>query len=235
MNANHSFIKGLRDGIPIGLGYFSVSITFGMMAASFGIPTWAAVLISFTNLTSAGQFAGISLMASCAPFIEIALTQLVINIRYALMSLSLSQKADSTFTLPHRLLASHFITDEIFAVAAGQNSSINPFYIYGLAVIPVLGWTSGTFVGAAASAFLPEIIQRSLGIVIYGMFIAVIIPPAKKNHSIWLVLSAAVLLSCAFKWLPLFAFISEGFSIMICSIAAAALGAALFPVKEAEQ
>lgn len=233
--SQNNFSQGFRDGIPIGLGYLSVSITFGMMAVNLGFPIWAAVLISFTNLTSAGQFAGISLMAAAAPLAELALTQLVINIRYALMSLTLSQKVDSTLTTFHRFILSFFVTDEIFAVASGQSGEVGRRYLYGLSIAPLCGWTLGTFIGAIASTLLPDSLRSALGIAIYGMFIAIILPPAKKHRPIWAVLAIAIGLSCLFAWTPCLNQISSGFAMILCAVVASIFGAIFFPIKEAEQ
>lgn len=234
-NSQNSFLQGFRDGIPIGLGYLSVSITFGMMAMNLGLPLWAAVLISITNLTSAGQFAGIALMAAAAPLAEMALTQLVINIRYSLMSLAISQKADSTLTTLHRFFVSFFVTDEIFALATGQPKKVGRRYLYGLSIAPLCGWTGGTFIGAAASSLLPASLRSALSIAIYGMFIAIILPPAKKHHPIWAVLAVSIGLSCLFTWAPYLNQLSNGFSMILCALIASAFGAIFFPVKEDEQ
>lgn len=228
------FSKGLRDGVPIGLGYLSVSFTFGMMAVGAGLPVWAAVLISMANVTSAGQFAGLSLLVAGAPCFEMALTQLVINLRYALMSLSLSQKLDSSVNLLDRLVVSFCNTDEIFAVASNQQGEVGKRYLYGLILIPYFGWALGTLVGAAASMFLPEFIRSALGIAIYGMFIAIIVPPAKKFRPVLKVILLAVALSCLFTWVPGLNQVSSGFVIIICAVAASAIGALLFPLKEAD-
>lgn len=227
------FKNGLRDGIPIALGYISVSFTFGLQAVSSGLYWWESVLISLTNLTSAGQFAGLDIMIRGGGFwVEMACAQLVINLRYSLMSLSLSQKADGSLKGIHRWLTGFGITDEIFAVAMGNKNEVSRNYLYGLILLPVLGWTSGTLLGAAAGQILPEIVRSSLGIAIYGMFIAIIIPPAKKNHAVLKVVVIAVVLSCAFKWLPILNTVSSGFVIIICTVIAALVGAIFFPVKE---
>lgn len=231
---HNSFAKGLRDGVPIGLGYLSVSFTFGMMAVTQGLPIWSAVLISMTNLTSAGQFAGLDLIVLGAPLIEMALTQLVINLRYALMSLSLSQKLESSVSTLWRCLIAFGNTDEIFAVSSGQPGKLGKGYMFGLMVVPYIGWAGGTLIGAAASTILPEFIRSALGIAIYGMFIAIIIPPARKQKSVRTVLMVAILLSCLFTFMPVLNQVSTGFVIIICAIAASALGAWLFPVKEDE-
>lgn len=227
------FKNGLRDGIPIALGYISVSFTFGLQAVSSGLYWWESVLISLTNLTSAGQFAGLDIMIRGGGFwVEMACAQLVINLRYSLMSLSLSQKADGSLKGIHRWLTGFGITDEIFAVAMGNKNDVSRNYLYGLILLPVLGWTSGTLLGAAAGQILPEVVRSSLGIAIYGMFIAIIIPPAKKNHAVLKVVVIAVVLSCAFKWLPILNTVSSGFVIIICTVIAALVGAIFFPVKE---
>ncbi|MFY9175240.1 MAG: AzlC family ABC transporter permease [Peptococcia bacterium] len=231
----NSYAIGLRDGIPIGLGYLSVSFTFGMMAVNMGLPVWAAVLISMTNLTSAGQFAGLGLIVASATYFEMILTQMVINLRYALMSLSISQKADKTFNILHRFLISFGVTDEIFAVATGKPSEIGRRYMYGLITAPYIGWALGTFLGAAASIILPATLRSALNIAIYGMFIAIIVPPAKHSRPVLLVLLLAVALSFAIRYIPVLQNLSSGFVIIICAIVASALGAILFPLKEEDK
>ena len=179
-----SFKTGLKDGLPIGLGYLSVSIAFGVQATMAGIPIFMSVFISMTNLTSAGQLAGLTVIAALGTFLEIILTQLVINARYFLMGISLSQKADNSFNLKHRLLCSAFITDEIFAVASAKSSGFSRRYFYGLVLLPYVGWALGTFIGALAGSVLPLQVTNALGIGLYAMFIAIIIPPAVKNRVI---------------------------------------------------
>lgn len=225
---------GLRDGLPIGLGYLSVSFGFGISAIGRGIGVFASVLISMTNLTSAGQVAGVAVIASALPLYEMMLTQLIINIRYSLMGLTLTQKLDDSFSTLHRLAAAFFITDEIYAVASSKKDSICPAYVYGLGTLPWIGWTLGTLLGAAAGAVLPESISGALGIAIYGMFIAIVVPAAKKERGILVCAVSAAAMSCALKYIPLFSFITQGFAIIICALAAAALAALLFPVKEAQ-
>lgn len=230
------FKKGIIAGVPIALGYISVSFTFGLQAVSTGLSWWEAALISLTNLTSAGQFAGLNIMLSGGGFwIEMVCTQFVINLRYALMSLSLSQKADKSVKGIHRWLVSFGITDEIFAVSVGNDGEISKNYLYGIIILPLLGWTGGTLLGAAAGSLLPDVVRDSLSIAIYGMFIAIIIPPAKKDSAILKVISISVLLSCMFKWVPVLNNISSGFAIIICTLVAAAVGAVFFPIKEEKE
>lgn len=227
--------RGIRDGIPIAVGYFSVSFTFGMMAVQSGISPFHAVLISLLNLTSAGQFAGLTVIVSNASLMEMALTQLVVNIRYALMSVSLSQKLDDSVKMRSRLLIAYGNTDEIFAVASSKPGTIGAKYLYGLILLPVLGWVGGTLAGAVASTLLPGTVISALGVALYGMFIAIVVPPAKEHKEVRTVVLIALLLSCAFYYLPVLRQVSSGFMIIICTVAAAAVGAVLFPLKEGEE
>ena len=229
------FLRGLRDGVPIGLGYLSVSFAFGITAVSRGVPAWIALLISMTNMTSAGQLAGLDLMVIGCAMGEMILTQCVINMRYALMSVSLSQKVDQSVRLRDRFLIAFGNTDEVFAVASGQPGKVGRYYLFGLIVAPYIGWSSGTLLGAVASGLLPESVMAALGIAIYGMFVAIVIPPAKKSRAVAWVLGGAVALSCAFRYLPVLNRVSGGFVIIICAVAAAALGALLAPIRDADE
>ena len=231
---NAAFKQGIRHGVPIALGYVSVSFTFGMKAVADGLTAWEAVLISMTNLTSAGQFAALPLMLSGASLVELALTQLIINLRYALMSLSLSQNLDSSMTTPHRLLFSFANTDEIFAVASSQPEKVGKFYLYGLMLTPFLGWAGGTLLGAVAGTLLPAFFRSALGIAIYGMFLAIVLPPAKKSSPVRLVVLLAVALSLCMRYVPFLQGISSGFAIILCAVIASAVGAALHPLDAAE-
>lgn len=224
------FKKGLLHGIPIALGYLSVSFGFGIMAVRSGLSVFSAVMISVTNLTSAGQAAGVEIIAAAGTLVEMALTQLIINIRYSLMGISLSQKLDKSFTVPHRLIASYGITDEIFAVASAQIHPVTPAYMYGLILISFLGWSTGTFLGAAAGEVLPLAVTNAMGIVLYGMFIAIIIPPSRKQKSVLSAVVIAAVFSILFKYV--LTAVSSGFAIIISACAAAAAAALLFPVKE---
>ena len=163
-----AFKRGLHDGVPIGLGYFAVSFTFGMMAAAGGISAGAAVLISLTNLTSAGQFAGIEIIFASGSLWEMALTQLVINLRYCLMSFSLSQKLERGTSTGHRLLVAFGVTDEIFGVSASQDGRVSPWYNYGVMAVAIPGWTLGTLVGAVSGNLLPDFLVSALSVAIYG-------------------------------------------------------------------
>ncbi len=232
MNKELGFARGVRDGVPIGLGYLSVSFSFGLLAVRAGLPVWTAVLISATNLTSAGQLAGLSIIAAGGAVVEMIVTQFVINMRYALMAISLSQKADESFTPLERALAAFGITDEIFAVAASQTGTFGAKYLFGLIVMPFLGWTGGTLLGAAAGNILPEAIKAALGIALYGMFIAVVVPPATQDRGALIAALGAAFLSCCLTYIPVFAGISQGFAVVICACAAASAAAWLHPLPE---
>lgn len=226
--------NGMKHGIPIALGYLSVSFTFGLMAVSSGMYWWQALLISMTNLTSAGQFAGLGIMLSGGALVEMALSQFVINLRYALMSLALSQKVDKSISGIYRWIVGFGITDEIFALSMSQPKQVGKTYMFGLIAVPYAGWAAGTLAGALVGGILPEIISESLGIAIYGMFIAIIVPKAKENINCLKVVICSIVFSCCFKWLPVLNKLSSGFVIIICAVAASALGALLYPIKEEE-
>lgn len=228
----NSFKKGILDGLPIALGYLSVSFAFGINATKDGLHFWASTLMSLTNLTSAGQFAGLAIITAGTAFVEMALTQLVINSRYFLMSVSLSQKLHSSVTPLQKLGIAFGITDEIFAVSMTQKGSIGAKYFYGLMLTPIIGWTSGTFLGAVAGEIFPASIISALSIAIYGMFLAIIIPPARKSRAVLFVVTIAALLSCLLTYIPLLSTIPSGFAIMICAIVAASVGALLFPKED---
>lgn len=228
----HQYVKGMRDGIPICLGYFAVSFTFGMMAVGGGLSIWQAVLISLTNLTSAGQFAGLSLIFSGAPYYEMALTQLVINLRYCLMSFSLSQKVDQKANWFHRFLMACGVTDEIFGISSAVDGALNPCYMYGAMSVAIPGWSLGTLLGAISGSLMPDFIASALGIAIYGMFLAIVIPPAKTNRTVLAVVISAMVLSGIFSVAPVLREVSSGFVIIIVTLVVAGAAALLSPIEE---
>lgn len=230
---NKQFTDGVRDGLPIGVGYFSVSFSFGILAVAGGLSPFHAGLISLTNLTSAGQFAGLTVITAGASLLEMALTQLIINLRYALMSLSLSQKLGPGVGTGKRCLIAFANTDEIFAVAMGRADPLTPLYMAGLALLPILGWTGGTLTGALASQVLPASVRSALGLALYGMFIAIVLPPFRRQRPVRVVVCAALAVSCLLHYLPLLKNISAGFAIILATLASAALGAALYPLPQA--
>ena len=230
MTMKSHFVKGMVSGIPIGLGYLSVSFAFGIMAVRSGLSVLEASLISLTNLTSAGQVGGVEVIVSGGTLLEMAIVQLTINIRYALMALSLSQNLHEGFTFGHRLICSYGITDEIFAVCSTSDEPVRPSYMYGIISISTLGWVSGTFIGAAAGTALPASVTAALGIVIYGMFIAIIVPPSAKHKSILFTVICAAAISILCK--ILLPNLSGGFTVIICAVLSSAVTAIIFPVKE---
>ncbi len=234
MTEVNSFRKGLKDGIPICLGYFSVSFAFGIFAIENGLTVFQATIISLTNLTSAGQLAGVPIiMGGTLP--ELALSQLIINSRYSLMSVSLSQKFSHKVKLKDKLLISYGNTDEIFAVAVSQKGEIGKRYMLGLMLLPIIGWTSGTLIGAVAGNILPAMVTAALGLAIYGMFVAIVVPVAKKEKATAICVAIAIALSCAFKYIPLLSKVPTGFTVIICSVIAAAILAVVAPIKTEEE
>lgn len=226
------FTYGFRKGLPIAFGYIPVSFTFGLMATGGGLPVWLAIFTSLSNLTSAGQFAGTELILAGAGLLEITLTTFIINIRYMLMSFSLSQKIESKITVKQRLLFGFGITDETFTIASLEQGKLTYAFMLGLITGPIAGWTLGTAMGALISESLPLSISNAMGIALYAMFIAIIVPPSKKSRPILLIVLLSVLITIGLKYIPIFSFISSGFRIIIATVLSACVGAAIFPVKE---
>lgn len=233
-NEQLNFNHGLKDGLPIGLGYLSVSFAFGVSASLLGLPFFMSVLISMTNLTSAGQLAGLNIIVALGSVVEMILTQLVINARYFLMSITLTQKLDDSFSFPHRLFCSAFVTDEIFAVASSKKS-FGRNYFYGLVVLPYVGWAVGTLLGSLAGSILPEFISNALGIALYAMFIAIIIPPSATSKGVFATVALASAISCLLYFVPLFNGVSTGISIIISALVSALIMAFICPVNTQEQ
>lgn len=229
-----AYRTGLKRGLPVGIGYFSVSFGFGAMAAAQGIKALDAALISITNLTSAGQFAGLTLIVAAAGLWEMVLTQLVINSRYALMSLALSQRMGKDIGFWPRLVIAFFNTDEIFALAMAEPGKLSTSFMLGLGTTPMIGWTLGTLCGALAGSVLPMNIRAALGVMLYGMFVAIVIPPARKEKPVFVTMLLALAFSCLFTWMPGLKTVSAGISIVICTVAAAAICAWLFPISDKE-
>lgn len=228
------FKKGVHTGLPVGLGYFSVSFGFGAMAIAQGLKALDATLISATNLTSAGQFAGLTLIVAMGTLWEMVMTQIVINSRYSLMSLALSQRMGQRIGFLPRLFIAFFNTDEIFALAMARREPLTVPFLLGLGTLPFFGWTGGTLMGALAGSVLPPDIRAALGVMLYGMFIAIVIPPAKKEKPVLMAVILALILSCLFAWLPALKTVSAGISIVLCTVAAAAVAAIFFPVADEE-
>lgn len=229
-----NFRTGVHHGIPIALGYFSVATAFGLIAVNGGCTAVEALFISMFNVTSAGQFAGVTVMASAGSYIEMAMTQFLINARYSLMAISLSQKVDSRFTTLPRILLSTFITDEIYAVAIGQKEDVSAKYYAGLSCLPYVGWAAGTFFGAFMGNILPQVLTTSLSIGLYGMFIAIVVPVVKSSRKTLIIVGISLAISCLLYFIPAFDKVSAGFAIIISAVIASAAGAALFPIDDEE-
>ena len=225
------FLKGLTDGIPIGLGYLSVSFAFGIFAVEQGLSLWEVTMISMTCVTSAGQLAAVPIMASGGSLLTLALSQLVINMRYALMSISLTQKFDSEVLFGDRFWIAFGNTDEIFAMASGQKGAVSRRYMLGLILIPWSGWVAGTLIGAVAGNVLPAVVTSALGVAIYGMFLAIVVPEVKKDRAVAGCVVIAVALSCLIAFVPALAFL-QSFSVILCAVVASAVMAWLAPVEE---
>lgn len=221
------FIQGLRDGVPIMAGYFAVSFSFGILAMQGGLSVIQAALTSLTNMTSSGQFAGLQIIAAGGTLIELILTQVIINMRYSLMSLALSPKLDKKIKLWQRLLIAFANTDEIFAVAMSRERSLTFMYMAGLQILPIFGWTAGTAIGAIAGNLLPAALTAALGIALYGMFIAVVVPVARRSRPVLLSALIAIAISCVLYILK----VSAGISIIVSTVAASALMAFLRPIE----
>lgn len=228
----YRFWNGVRDGIPIALGYLSVSFGFGVSAVGKGLRELEAILISMTNLTSAGQLAGVAVIAAGGTLLEMFLTQLVINLRYALMGISLTQKLDDRCKTPWRLLLSFGITDEVYAVANAKPQLVGPSYMSGLILIPYLGWACGTALGAYAGYLMPQRLSDAAGLLIYAMFLAIIIPPMKQERGVLCAVLLSAAISCTLFFLPIFDFLSAGFSIIISALISTVLLAWLCPIKD---
>ena len=230
----NEFKKGLKDGIPIALGYLSVSFSIGIMVLTGGLSVFQGAIMSLTNVTSAGQFAGIRIIIAGGTLIEMIMTQFIINLRYALMSLSLSQKLSDKVTLWQRFIIAFANTDEIFAVAMAHGKSLTFPYMAGLQILPIIGWVTGTVLGAVACNLMPPALSTAMGVALYGMFIAIVIPVARKSRSVFAVALIAVIISSILYYVPVFDGVSDGIAIIISTVLAAGIGAALFPVEDAQ-
>ena len=232
MNKVNSFSMGLRDGMSIGLGYLSVAFAFGIIAVGSGLSILEAVMVSMFNVTSAGQLAAVPILASLGSVIELVLTQVVINMRYALMSVSLSQRLGDDVGLKERLLVGFLNTDEVFGVAVGKGAPLGKLYLFGLILPPFVGWTLGTLFGALLGNVLPSLLVNALGIALYAMFIAIVIPEGRTNKKTALCILVSAALSVAFYYIPWLAQIPAGFTVIIIAVAVSVVFALAFPIEE---
>lgn len=218
----YTFGEGFKDGLPIGLGYLSVSFTFGILAVSKGLSWLQASIISLTNITSAGQVAGLGIMTAGGGILAMIISQIVINLRYSLMGIALSQKADKTMTPLLRVLLSFAITDEIFGVAVSKKYEFGARYFFGLTILPIIGWVAGTTVGAILGRVFPDFLTNALAIGIYGMFVSIVLPKAKHDKVILTGSLLACIISCLFFFSPVLAqHVSQGFAIIIAAVVSA--------------
>jgi predicted branched-subunit amino acid permease/branched-subunit amino acid transport protein len=214
--------EGVKDGLPIGLGYLSVSFTFGILAVSKGLSWLQASIISLTNITSAGQVAGLNIMVAAGGLIAMIISQIVINLRYSLMGIALSQKADKTMTPLLRILLAYGITDEIFGVAVSKKYEFGAKYFFGLTILPVIGWVAGTTIGAILGRVFPDFLTNALAIGIYGMFVSIVLPKAKHDKVILSGSLISCILSCVLFYTPFLAeHVSGGFAIIIAAVLSA--------------
>ena len=231
-NDKISFFKGMRDGVPIALGYFAVAFTLGITAGKAGMNALQSSLMSALMLASAGEFAAISMIGSGAGVMEMIVTTVVINMRYLLMSSALSQKVQPNRPFLHRIFMSYAVTDEIFGISMTVPGKLNPFYQYGAASVAGPGWAIGTFLGTVVGMVLPAPVMSAMSVAIYGMFLAVVVPPARKNKIIAAVVVISMSVSLLFQSIPGLKNISSGFQIILLTVLISAAAAILFPLQE---
>ena len=229
-----TFMQGIKDGLPICFAYLAVSFTFGLQAVQNGLNIFWATLISATNITSAGQFAGLKMIQDGSYFLLVFFAVFIINSRYMLMSLSLSQNLPKEVGTKKRLIMSIFVTDEIFAVSYSKGKNVNFIYFIGLSLTPFLGWTIGTLLGGLINTLLPTSLSIAMGIALYCMFIAIIVPPATKSIPICFCIGLSIILSCTFYYVPYLNKISFGITVIICSIISSVVTALIYPIKVGE-
>ncbi|MBQ7128472.1 MAG: AzlC family ABC transporter permease [Clostridia bacterium] len=231
------FLKGLRHSVPIAVGYFAVSFSFGILTAKymkFGFSAVSSGILSLTNVTSAGQFAAVTAIVGGSGLVEMAILQFIINLRYALMGFSLNQKLPENMSLFQRSVIAFGNTDEIFAVAISDKYPLSFHYMLGLESLPIFGWTAGTVVGFLAGEILPKSVTTALGIALYGMLISIVMPVARQEKSVRTVVLISIALSCLFFYIPLLNVVNSGFAVVICTVLSSSFGAYFFPVKEEE-
>ena len=231
----NAFIQGLRDGLPIGLGYLAVAFTLGIQCREAGMSAAEATVMSLVNVTSAGEFAGLAIIKTASSYLEMAISQLIINLRYMLMSFALSQKADPALGVGHRLGVAFGVTDEIFGISIGRKGKLDPLYSYGAMAVAIPGWTIGTALGVIMGDVLPGSIVSALSLALYGMFIAIVVPKAKEDKHVAVICVAAVIISSVCTYAPMVKDIPDGSRIIILTVLISLAAALIWPVAEEEK
>ena len=226
------YLKGVKDGIPIALGYFAVSFTLGILAKKAGITAFQAMLATGLTNASAGGYAAFNLIGEDGSYLALALTELIVNARYLLMSCALSQKFSPKTSIRHRMLVAFNVTDEVFGISVSVKGNLNPYYNYGASSVSIPGWALGTFFGVVMGNVLPASAVSALSVGLYGMFLAIIIPPAKRDKVIAGIIPISMLSSLLFAKLPYLSNISSGMRVIILTVAISLICAILFPKEE---
>ena len=229
------YARGLKAGVPIGLGYLAVAFTLGIAAKNAGLTAFQATLTSFLINASAGEFVGFTLIGAGASYLEVAIMELVANARYLLMSCSLSQKLSPKTGILHRMLIGWYVTDEVFGVSISAPGHLNPFYTYGAISLACPGWAIGTCLGVIVGNILPASLVSALSVGLYGMFIAIFVPPSKTSKVIAGLVIISMALSFAFNRIPVFDGVSSGVKTIILTVAISAAAALLFPIREVKK
>lgn len=224
--------EGLRDGVPIALGYLAVSFSLGIAARKVGLDAVQGFFASLFNNASAGEYAGFAVIGAGGSLLEMAVVMLVANARYLLMSCSMAQRFSPDTPIIHRVLVGFDLTDELFGIAVARPGEMDPYYSYGAMVVALPGWAFGGMAGVIAGSVLPERVVSALSVALFGMFLAIIIPPARKSRVVAGLVLASFATSALFAWAPLLSGLSEGVRTIILTVALSALAAALFPVDE---
>ena len=232
MLENNNVKMGLRDGLPIGIGYFAISFAVGVFAASLNLRWFEALAISMMNFTSAGEIAAIPVIAAGGSLVELALTQMVVNSRYALMSISLSQRLGKSVRLRDRFLIAFFNGDEIFALVCAKESLVGKKYFFSLAILPYLGWSFGTLCGAVVGDLLPDFLSEALAVALYAMLITIITQASKTSKSTLVCIIVAITVFCISEFLPFLQLIPRGITVVILSVIISAIFALVAPVSE---
>lgn len=233
MNQNSKWYKnGIRDGIPIALGYFAVAFTLGIVAKNAGLTAFQALIAAGLTNASAGGYAGFTLIADKASYLEVAITELIVNARYLLMSFAISQKLASSTPTLHRALIAFDVTDEVFGISVSVKGTLNPWYNYGAMTVAIPGWALGAFFGVVMGNVLPASIVSALSVGLYGMFLAIIIPPARKNKIVAALVVVSMALSFAFSKIPVISGISSGMRVIILTVVISLAAAILFPIDD---